>query len=574
MVTRILIFMMVVLSLARCGKDTETFIPNPIPSQFTASVFVEVFDVNGLPLEDVQIDLGGALSTTNEDGLVYLKNVAMSGSTYVTAEKSGFFHGSRRFYPSPDKTHFIKIMLLSDQVIGTVESGAGGTINLANGTSLVFPANAIVDQSGNSYNGTVSVSAQPIQANDPNLSIKMPGDLVGETVSGERGSLGSMGMMTVELKSGNGDILQVKSGASVEMRMDVPDHMVDNAPSTIPMWYFDEETGFWKEEGEATLEGNTYVAQVGHFSYWNYDAWFPAVKWGATFVYDDGSPASQVEVCITIINLETTKCAYTNAEGAVCGLVAANEPLLMEVRSPCGDIILSQQIGPFSDSTMTGPYTIQSTTVILTEVTGNAINCNGDLVTDGYARINVNGSNYFAVLDSVTGEFELTVQNCDETDVVITVVDRAGVKQSLPQTFDFAPVIDAGTITVCETIQEFIDIEVTGFPDHFVFFFPYEWEQEDNVYINAADSSITSQKYVFFRFQGTTPGTYTPQGFEIGMELPTTEFANATALTIMVTYFGGHGDYIQGTLSGTLNTGPNNGNDEYPFTGTFSVLRN
>ena len=566
--------MMVVLSLARCGKDTETFIPNPIPSEFTASVFVEVFDVNGLPLEGVQIDLGEAFGTTNEDGLVYLKNVSMSGSTYVTAEKSGFFHGSRRFYPSPDKTHFIKIMMLSDNVVGTVESGAGGTINLANGNTLVFPANAIVDQSGNSYNGTVSVSAQPINANDPNLSIKMPGDLVGETISGEKGSLGSLGMMAVELKSGNGDLLQVKSGSAVEMRMDVPDQMVDNAPSTIPMWYFNEETGFWKEEGEATLEGNTYVAQVGHFSYWNYDAWFPAVKWGATFLYDDGSPASQVQVCITIINLETTKCAYTNEDGAVCGLVAANELLLMEVISPCGDIILSQQIGPFSDSTMTGPYTIPSTTVILTQVSGNAINCNGDPVIDGFARIRVNGSNYYTVLDSVTGAFDLTVQNCDETDVVITVVDRAAVKQSLPQTYNYAPVIDAGTITVCETLQEFIDIEVTGFTDHFVFLFPYEWEQEGNVYINAADSSITSQRFIFFRFEGLTPGTYIPQGYEIGLDLPTLEFATGTSLTINVTYFGDHGDYIQGNLSGTVNTGPNNGNDEYPFTGTFSVLRN
>ena len=566
--------MMVVLSLARCGKDTETFIPNPIPNQFKASVFVEVFDVNGLPLENVQIDLGGVPATTNEDGLVFLKNVAMSGSTYVTAEKSGFFHGSRRFYPTPDKTHFIKIMLLPDQVVGTVDAGTGGTINLPDGASLEFPANAIVDQNGNSYNGIVSVSAQPISANDPNLSIKMPGDLVGETISGEQGSLGSMGMMTVELKSGNGDLLQVKSGSTIEMRMDVPHHMVDNAPSTIPMWYFDEEKGFWKEEGEATLEGNTYVAQVAHFSYWNYDAWFPTAKWGATFVYDDGSPASQVEVCITIIDLETTKCAYTNAEGAVCGLVAADELLLMEVRSPCGDIILSQQIGPFSDSTMTGPYTIPSTTIVLTEVTGNAINCNGDPVTDGFARIRINETNYFTLLDSVTGEFELTVINCDESNVVVTVVDVAGIKQSLPQTFDYAPVIDAGTITVCETIQEFIDIEVSGFTDHFVFLFPNEFEQGDFVYISGADSTITGQRFVYFSFQGSVPGTYTPQGYEIGLELPTSEFANGTSLSITVTYFGDHGDYIQGNLSGTINTGPNNGNDEYPFTGTFSVLRN
>jgi hypothetical protein len=382
-----------------------------------------------------------------------------------------------------------------------------------------------------------------------------------------------MGMVVVELRSSTGDLLQVKSGAKVEIRMDVPTHMMANAPSTIPMWYFDEATGYWKEDGEASLEGNTYVAQVGHFSYWNYDAWFPAVKWGASFIYDDGTPATQIEVCITIIDLEATKCAYTNADGVVCGLVAANELLLMEVKSPCGEILLSQQIGPFSDTTMQGPFTIPITSVTTTEVTGNAVDCTGDPVTNGFARIKINQNNYFAVLDSVTGEFSLTVINCDEGDLTITAVDIDSLKQSLPQTYNYAPVVDAGTITVCEDLTEFIDLEVIGFPDHYFWFLPNTGIQGTETYINAADSIGNSSKYFFVRFDGMAPGTYIPTGYEIGMQLPTLEMARATSVTLVVTYYGGPGDYIQGTVSGTVNTGPNNGNDEYPFTGTFSVLR-
>ena len=95
------------------------------------------------------------------------------------------------------------------------------------------------------------------------------------------------------------------------------------------MWYFDEESGWWKEEGEATLVGNEYVAQLPHFSYWNCDAPFETVKWGATFVYEDGSTASQVEVCLTILSLQTTACAYTDQDGFICGMVAAGEVMLM-----------------------------------------------------------------------------------------------------------------------------------------------------------------------------------------------------------------------------------------------------
>src|SRR5690606_37560229 len=129
-----------------------------------------------------------------------------------------------------------------------------------------------------------------------------------------------------------------------------------------------------------SLQGNVYVAQVEHFTYWNYDAWFPITKWGATFIYTNAQPAAQVSVCITILELNTTKCALTNEDGFVCGMVAADQVLLMEVKDPCGNVIFSEEIGPFSDSTMTGPYTIPSTNVSTTTVSGDVVDCDGDVV--------------------------------------------------------------------------------------------------------------------------------------------------------------------------------------------------
>ncbi|MGB4847161.1 MAG: hypothetical protein WBP41_04545 [Saprospiraceae bacterium] len=575
MATRILLFMMMALAIVRC-KDTETFVPDPHAVKFNSSAFVEVMDVNGLPQEGVEISLGNEVAYTNEDGVVYFKDVTMEKSTYVTAVKSGFFHGSRRFYPMVSHTELIKIVLLPFNAIGSIQSSDGGIINLTDGTTLDFPANAIVDRNGNSYNGTVTISAHPLKAGDPDLSYKMPGDLVGDKENGERGSLASMGMVAVEMRSSTGELLQIKSGSKVEIRMDIPATMVSNAPSTIPMWYFDEATGFWKEQGQATLDGSTYVAHVGHFSYWNYDAWFPAVKWGATFLYEDGSPASSVPVCISIISLATTKCAFTNEAGIVCGLVAADELLLMEVFSPCGETILSQQIGPFSDSTMTGPYTIPSTNLVLTNISGTAVNCDGDPVTNGYTKIRVNNVNYYTATDATTGTFDLTVINCNESDATVTALDVAAVKQSLPLTFAYAPVINAGTITVCEAINEFIDIEVTGYADHVVFLLPTISIQTIHNTINAADSTQTGFKYFYAGFDATAPGTYTTQACEIAFELPGTNtyvYRSDAVLNIEITYYGGPGDYILGNISGIVSTGPNNGNIEYPFTGTFSVLR-
>ena len=575
MKTKMLFVLLISLSLVRC-HDTETFVPDPEPVSYKASAFVEVRDVNGTPVEGVQINVGNIEGFTDENGLLFVRNATMNPSTYLTAEKQGYFHGSRRFYPTEDGVQFVKITLLPQQLAGTFQSGAGSSIQIADGVNLSFPADAIMTKNGQPYDGPVSVYGQPIKADDPDLSTKMPGDLVGITNEGAKGALGSLGMMVVELKSPTGDLLQVKTGSHVEMQMVVPASKLSTAPATIPMWYFNEATGYWREDGQAALVGNTYVAQLSHFSYWNCDAYFELVEWGATFIYEDESPASQVSVCLTILSLNTTRCDYTNNEGFVGGAVAANEAMLLEVKSPCGDVIYSQQIGPYSSDTQIGPITIPSSSVSFTAISGNAIDCNGAAVTNGFARIKVADQTYYTQLDQTTGAFSISVMNCDESPVTVIAVDETSFKQSLPSTFAYATVIDAGTLSVCETITEFLDIEVVGFPDHFLFYFPYGNSFEGVTTLVSQDSS-SNNSFFYVRFNGDTPGTYTATSTEIAVTLPNGDraFVKPDNLTITITYFGAVGDYILGSVSGTWNTFMSNGQagPDYPLTGTFSVLR-
>ena len=574
MKTKMLFLLLISLSLVRC-HDTETFVPDPDPVSYKASAFVEVKDVNGTPVEGVQINVGNIEGFTDKDGLLFVKNATMNPSTYLTAEKQGFFHGSRRFYPTEGDVQFVRITLLPQQLAGSIPSNAGGSVQIADGVSLTFPGDAVMYKNGGIYDGPVSVYGQPLKADDPQLSTKMPGDLVGISNEGTKGTLGSLGMMVVELKSATGDLLQVKPGSHVEMQMEVPASKLSTAPATIPMWYFNEATGYWQEEGEASLVGNKYVAQLGHFSYWNCDVYFDLVSWSASFVYEDGSPASQVEVCLTVLSLDLTRCDYTNNSGVVSGEVAANEAMLLEVKSPCGDVIYSQQIGPYTDATVIGPITIPSSSVSFTAVSGNAVDCNGETVTNGFARIQVGEQTYYSQLNQGTGAFSISVMNCDESDVTVSAVDETAFKQSLPYSFAYAPVIDAGTISVCETITEFLDLEVTGFPDHFIFFFPFGSSTGGNTTLVSQDSSSNGE-FFYVRFNGDTPGTYSPTGAEISVTLPNGDraFARAEDVTINITYFGVIGDYILGTVSGTWHTGPNGqGGPDYPMAGSFSILR-
>ena len=578
---RFFFLLLSLLAISSC-KDSESFVPDTTDQSIKASAFVEVVDLNGNPVPDAAIAVlhnenGSVMTdtygTTNADGVLLLKDATLYTSTYLTATKPGYFKGSRRFYPSKDKAHFVHIMLMEKQNVGYFDGGTGGVVSINDQVTLEIPNVAITDAAGNAYNGQVNVMAQAIPADDENLSSKMPGDLVGLDNNNKKGALGSLGMVAVELVSPSGETLKIKDGSKVTMKVKVPASKMGNAPSTIPMWYFDETAGYWKQEGTADLVGSEYVTQVPHFTFWNCDAWFDLVKWGATFVYANGEPASQVTVCLTILSLDATSCGTTNEDGFVCGAIAANEVLLMEVRNPCFEVIYSQQIGPYSDTTMIGPITIPGSTVDLTQVSGVAVDCNAAPVTDGFATIKVGNLKYYQTLDETTGAFAVNSLNCNHGDIKVTVYDVAALKQSLTSTYPDAPVIDVGTVTVCDDLTELIDVEIVGLPDHVFYYFPDAYVQGNTTTINTADST-SNFKYFYVRVNATAPGTYLADGAEIGFDLPNGDRAFATDVTVTFTYFGDVGDYITGTLSGTFHTGPNGqGGPDYPLAGSFTVLR-
>jgi len=536
---------------------------------------VEVVNSSGNPVANTVIRIGNYKRETDIRGFIYLKDILVGASTYLIAEKDGYFHASRRFYPTAGSAQYIKLILLNNNQDAFFLAGDGAVLPINGGITLHFPGDAYENQNGESYDGIVKVSAKAIPADDPDLSYKMPGDLTGVNVNGEPGSLASMGMVAVELQSSQGDVLRLKGGAQVKMELTIPAANLDQAPSTIPMWYFDEDEGIWKEEGSATL--SVYVANVSHFSYWNYDAWFSAIKWGAIFDFGNRGFASQLEVCITIISMNTTKCAYTNSDGMVCGLVAANELLLMEVKNECGDIIYSEQIGPFSEATMLGPITLSDPGMLVTIVKGHAITCNGDPVTNGYASISLGGVEQYTVLDETSGAFTVVVNTCDEGEVIVGLVDVEHRAFSLPLSFLYAPVIDTDTIIVCETTDEFIDIEIVGIPEHYYILFPEVDIAEDSTFI-FADDGFSQGSQIYFFFKGQTIGIQEVYRYSLGVNVQGEGwfFINdTTILRLNITHYGEVGDYIKGTFNGTCSkevSGPGGG-QEYPLIGSFAVLR-
>ncbi|MBL0119422.1 MAG: hypothetical protein IPP89_10685 [Saprospiraceae bacterium] len=144
--------------------------------------------------------------------------------------------------------------------------------------TLDFPADAIAMASNNTpYSGTVMVAMKYLDPNQSSIYTQMPGDLVGINAANQIAGMTTYGMVAVELQTPSGSTLQLAPGKKVNMSTKLSGDVLAKAPSTIPLWYYDENLGYWKEEGEAKLINDTYVGEVTHFTYWNYDSQLPSI---------------------------------------------------------------------------------------------------------------------------------------------------------------------------------------------------------------------------------------------------------------------------------------------------------
>ncbi len=565
-------------SFLGCTDEMDGLFPDPLhPNQktFKSSLFIEVKNTEGMPVYNALVQIGNIKGQTNTEGLLYLQDAAVSESSYLTVEKEGYFHASRRFYPSQkNKSQFVKLILLSDSKDAFFTSSSGRTLNFDGGVTLTFPKDGYEFKTGGSYTGEVIVAEQSIPANDPVLSFKMPGDLTGIDKEGHEQALGSLGMMAVELRSASGELLQLKKDAGVDVQIKVPTEMLATAPSTIPMWYFDEQDGTWREEGEASLSGDIYSATVHHFSFWNCDDGFPTIKWEATFIHTDDSPASQVQVCITINDLNTTRCDYTNENGWIAGKVASGKVLSLNVIAPgCNEPIYSAQIGPFSRDVVQGPIVISPPVLKEIKISGIAVNCDKNPVKDGYVVINAGSNSYYKTLDKETGTFSTIIFDCNESAVNLFAVDVEKSNFSLSEKFDYSPIIQTDSILVCSELKEYLTLSVDGVADKISFYPIYFGQAVVEQWEFLAFPDSIGDKFFLIEFRGDTIGIYPGVFATIAITLENQLRYSTESVNLQITHFGPLGDFVIGKLSGVLVNDPGSSIPSRKFTGDFSVIR-
>lgn len=457
----------------QCHKELSYF-GNPDtgssvnPEPITANVQGNIVDENNQPAAGVTVTANTSTAITDVNGFFHFNNASLDkNTTLVTAQKDGYFKAYRVFAATSGCNQVV-IKLIKQSLAGKINTSSGGSASLSNGSKVGLPANAVVNaSSGSTYSGDISVYASYIDPTSSDISKTIPGSLVANNKDGKRVLLSSYGMLAVELQSSNGEKLQIKNGNVATLTIPIPSSEISSAPASISLWYVDDSTGIWQEEGTATKNGNVYIGAVKHFTFWNCDYPMDAVNLSMTLQTPDNLPLVNATVKVTATSTDSSTYAYgwTDSLGQVKGLVPANENLKIEVTSYCGEVIYLQNIEPLSQSTDLGTIKITDATSSLLTLTGTLLNCSGTAVTNGYAFINFNGTLRY-VSTNTSGQFTTTYVICSGAASTATIfgVDEDNQQQSIVTTVNIiSPTTNAGNIAACGiSDDQFINFSIDG----------------------------------------------------------------------------------------------------------------
>ena len=257
--------------LAGCGSGSSDTEPPPPPVTGTVTGLA-VSATTGAPLAGVAVSSGTASTTTGADGTFNLTAVT-PGAAVVSFSATDHARSHANATVAAGQTASVSVRLTPIGTRQTTTAAAGATVSVPGTPAQVsLPAAGIVDRNGAAFAGTMTVELTPINpALDPG---NMPGDMTTRLGDGTVQPIESFGALAVNLQDGSGNKLNLAAGTTATVRIPLATRSAA-PPATVPLFYFNETTGLWVQEGTATLQGTApnqyYEGTVTHFTTWNAD---------------------------------------------------------------------------------------------------------------------------------------------------------------------------------------------------------------------------------------------------------------------------------------------------------------
>ena len=359
--------------LAGCGGGgggNETVGPTvppvivPVPTPVGTVSGLALTSDTSTPIASATVTVGALSTTTAADGSFSIAKVPAADRVLIKLQASGFVDGFTAVAVAADQTARASARLVRAATSMSIDPTVASNVTAAGSNARVaLSANSLVNAAtGAAVSGTVTASVTPIDpAADPQ---SMPGDYTtSNTATAER--IESFGAIKVSLKDATGAKLNLKTGSTATIRIPLASRSAA-PPASIPLFYLDETTGRWVQEGSATLAGTApnqyYEGSVLHFTVWNADKPLDTIYVNGCVKDAAGMPATRALVKSIGIDYSGSAGSYSNTDGSFKVAIRKASKATVFAESTLDQVSNLVSVGPSNvDITLTDCLTLNST---------------------------------------------------------------------------------------------------------------------------------------------------------------------------------------------------------------------
>ena len=302
------------LGIAACGSGDDS-VP-PLAAATGAISGTVVASNTGAALDGVVVTSAGRSASTAADGSYTLTEVPVGDGQVVAFVRAGHAKGVLVVPVTLGATTAANARLTPVGATQSFDAATATTITVAGTPAQVsLPAAGLVNASGAVATGTVTAEVTPI--NPATNPANMPGNYMAQALGNNTAQpIESFGALNVTLKDAAGNALNLAAGQTATIRIPLATRSA-SVPATIPLFYFNETTGLWVEEGTATLAGTApneyYEGTVSHFTYWNADQVIDTIRVIGCVQDEAGAKVTGAEVSSYGSNYSGRNSVFTNA---------------------------------------------------------------------------------------------------------------------------------------------------------------------------------------------------------------------------------------------------------------------
>lgn len=553
------------LMIASCTKEDPIPPPNEaelpviktgtlnLGANMTSTFFGRVTDKNGNAISAATVTIGSQSTQSDNDGLFFIESASVHEKlAQVNISKQGYFSTCKSLIPGTKNDVRVELIEHDNHIIAS-----GGSATLEKDGATVSLLGEYIDAGGIEYTGNVSISMAVLDPNDPTQFMKIPGSNYCENASGNAGVVQSYGILAFEMKGSSGQDLQLQNDAPAQIEIPVANNLLNSAPSTAPLWFLDEETGYWIEDGTATLQNGKYVGEVSHFTFWTVGVW---ANWAHLSCDIDDNFGNDFQASAITLTANAQSITSNGWNGMFASYVPANATINIDIEDICGNSVLNQTVGTYNTGTFNTESLVVTPGADYTLITGNAIDCAAQPVSNGWIHVITAGySNWYSFAGANFNVWHPDCTTPTEANLLVTDLN-SGLQQSYPNEPILANAITLGTFAICNTPAEYIDYTIDG--NNYLLPTPY--------YCTVADSFGTGTSIIvswygspdIFHLRGNTDqlgvhavstDLYTIIGYQLSASLDFyIDYVNNTTVTFNVTSFPANvGDFFDVTFSGT-----------------------